>query len=212
MPVNEPLNEKDQAILNVRLQGYIDTQAAPDRSENSIESSVAGLSARYPVLTPAEVRLEYITGVVEREAQVKNSGIESQYRSSTAYDEGLDLAGQREDRLRDAETQKILVEFFDKAREVDPTVPDIRKAPTWFDQEASRIQQAPELAVPANEIELANAYWNGRREGFNSARQFAIDHNPSLEMDLPPAIQLDEIRVRQPALEQEQDQSLSVAR
>jgi hypothetical protein len=212
MPVNEPLNEKDQAILNVRLQGYIDTQAAPDRSENSIESSVAGLSARYPVLTPAEVRLEYITGVVEREAQVKNSGIESQYRSSTAYDEGLDLAGQREDRLRDAETQKILVEFFDKAREVDPTVPDIRKAPTWFDQEASRIQQAPDLAVPAHEIELANAYWNGRREGYNSARQFAIDHNPGLVMDLPPAIQLDEIRVRQPALEQEQDQSLSVAR
>lgn len=85
---------------------------------------------------------------------------------------------------------------------------------TWLQQEATLIREASELAVPASEIGLANAYWNGRREGFNSAREDVLAHFPDRSRDLPDAIQVDEVRVRQLVIEQEQaiDKSVVVAR
>jgi hypothetical protein len=85
---------------------------------------------------------------------------------------------------------------------------------TWLDQEGNRIREAAALAVPAAEIALAGAYWNGRREGFNSAREDVLANHPERAQDLPAAIEVDEIRIRQQVLEQEQtrDRSLEVAR
>jgi hypothetical protein len=85
---------------------------------------------------------------------------------------------------------------------------------TWLDQEATRIREAAALAVPAAEIDLAGAYWNGRREGFNSAREDVLAKHPERAQDLPAAIEVDEIRIRQQVLEQEQtrDRLLEIAR
>lgn len=85
-------------------------------------------------------------------------------------------------------------------------------APDWLQKESATIRQAAEIAVPTAEIELAHAYWNGRRESYNSVREGLISNQPTVAADLPPAIQVDEIRIRQQVLDQQQDRSLATAR
>jgi hypothetical protein len=82
----------------------------------------------------------------------------------------------------------------------------------WLQQEAERIRQAADLVVPAAEAGLAAAYWNGRRESFNSAREDVLAKYPDRANDLPEAIQVDEILVRQVQQEQTIDRSLATAR
>jgi hypothetical protein len=76
----------------------------------------------------------------------------------------------------------------------------------WLEQEAVRIREASELSVPTAEVELAEAYWSGRRDSFNEAREQMLHANPGLEKDLPAAIEIDEIRVRQQMGVQDQTQ------
>ena len=75
---------------------------------------------------------------------------------------------------------------------------------TWLEREATRLRESPERAgVSIEEIALAEAYYNGRREGFNSAREDFLEHHPERANDIPPAIEIQEIRVRQRAMEVE---------
>ncbi|HET6206864.1 MAG TPA: hypothetical protein VFD98_08650 [Terracidiphilus sp.] len=56
-------------------------------------------------------------------------------------------------------------------------------------------------------------YWRGRAEEYNAFRDALVRQHPEREKDLPPALQVDEIQVRQVVLEQErsEDKSLQVA-
>jgi len=60
----------------------------------------------------------------------------------------------------------------------------------------------------------ATNYFRGRADEWNATRESIARNHPELAKDLPPAIQVDEIVVRQQALEREQerDRSLEVAR
>lgn len=70
------------------------------------------------------------------------------------------------------------------------------------------------VAFSAVEAGAALNYLRGRAEEYNATREALIKHNPSLEKDLPPSLQIDEIRVRQVNIEREetQDRGLAVAR
>jgi hypothetical protein len=94
----------------------------------------------------------------------------------------------------------------------DPINAPVTASKEWLQQEAERIREASELAVPAAEADLAAAYWNGRREGFNSVREDVLAKYPDRANDLPEAIQVDEILVRQVQQEQTIDRSLATAR
>jgi hypothetical protein len=80
----------------------------------------------------------------------------------------------------------------------------------WLEQESARIREASELSVPTAEVELAEAYWSGRRDSFNEAREYMLQANAGLEKDLPAAIEVDEIRVRQKIEVQDQTQGMEL--
>jgi hypothetical protein len=76
----------------------------------------------------------------------------------------------------------------------------------WLRDEAETIKVQAEWAVDAGVAATHAAYVNGRRDAFNELRMDILDGDPGREKDLPPAIQIDEIQVRQKVLEQEQSQ------
>jgi hypothetical protein len=53
-------------------------------------------------------------------------------------------------------------------------------------------------------------YWRGRAEEYNAFRDALVRQHPDREKDLPPALQVDEIQVRQAVLEQEKEQEQTV--
>ena len=67
--------------------------------------------------------------------------------------------------------------------------------------------------VTAVEASAALNYWRGRAEEFNATREAIVRHRPELARDLPPALEVDEIQVRQRVLERErrEEKSLEVA-
>jgi len=71
-------------------------------------------------------------------------------------------------------------------------------SPAWLDQESMRIRQEAASSVfeTAEEAALASAYYNGRREAFNSARENFIAVNPDAAKRLPVAIDIQEVQVR----------------
>jgi hypothetical protein len=80
----------------------------------------------------------------------------------------------------------------------------------WFERHSFHIREANTVAAYApEEMAVAQAYWSGQRDLFNSVREDAITVNPSRAKDLPAAIEFDEIRVRQQI--QEPGQSLELA-
>ena len=52
-------------------------------------------------------------------------------------------------------------------------------------------------------------YWRGRAEEYNAFRDALVRQHPDREKDLPPALQVDEIQVRQVVLESEREQARS---
>lgn len=75
-------------------------------------------------------------------------------------------------------------------------------------------EAAATVAFSTVEYNAALNYMRGKAEGYNETRDALIRHNPALEKDLPTALQVDEIQVRQVSLEREetQDKGLAVAR
>jgi hypothetical protein len=75
----------------------------------------------------------------------------------------------------------------------------------WLEQEARLIRESSEVAgrIATEDIPLAEAYYSGRRDSFNSAREDFIQHNPDLANSVPSAIEADEIRIQQRAIEPE---------
>jgi hypothetical protein len=75
----------------------------------------------------------------------------------------------------------------------------------WLEQEARLIRESSEVAgrIATEDIPLAEAYYSGRRDSFNSAREDFIQHNPDLANSVPSAIEADELRIQQRAIEPE---------
>lgn len=67
------------------------------------------------------------------------------------------------------------------------------------------------VAFSTVEAAAALNYWRGRGEEYNATREAIIHSHPHLVKDLPPAIQVDEIQVRQQVLEHEREESKSLA-
>ena len=65
--------------------------------------------------------------------------------------------------------------------------------------------------VSAVEASAALNYWRGRAEEFNATREAIVRHHPELARDLPPALEVDEIQVRQRVLEREHRDEKSLA-
>jgi hypothetical protein len=109
----------------------------------------------------------------------------------------------RENELRDEYTGRLKdQEMGDKRDTVSQT---------WLERQAKLIRQA-DIAVAVEDVPLAMAYYNGWRQAYNSAREDVIENHPERAKDLPAAIEVDEIRVRQQVMEQEQkDRSLEIA-
>lgn len=78
-----------------------------------------------------------------------------------------------------------------------------------FVEESSEV-----VAFSTVEAVAALNYWRGRAEEYNASREAIVRSHPELAKDLPPALEVDEIRVRQVTLEQEreQDRGLAIAR
>lgn len=76
---------------------------------------------------------------------------------------------------------------------------------SWLEKEAQLIRESSAVAgrIATEDIPLAEAYYSGRRDAFNSAREDFIQHNPELAATVPPAIETHEIRIQQPAIESE---------
>jgi len=80
-------------------------------------------------------------------------------------------------------------------------------------------QRAREIAAGWRAAEVTTAletsaalnYWRGRAEEFNARREAIVRHHPELVKDLPPALEIDEIQVRQQVLEQEHSEAKSLA-
>ena len=91
----------------------------------------------------------------------------------------------RENELRD--------EYVGRDREQTLTVSE-----EWLRYESMRIRQQAATSVfeTPDEAALAAAYYNGRRETFNSARENFIAINPEVAETLPAAISIDEVQVR----------------
>ena len=53
-------------------------------------------------------------------------------------------------------------------------------------------------------------YWRGRAEEYNAFRDTVVRQHPEREKDLPPALHVDEIQVRQLVLEQERELQKSI--
>jgi len=108
----------------------------------------------------------------------------------------------RENELRDEYMERIKGSEIGARRTVSQT---------WLEAEVIRIKSA-NIAAAVEDVPLALAYYNGRREAFNSAREDFIENHPERAKDTPAAIEVDEIRVRQQVMEQEQkDRSLEIA-
>jgi hypothetical protein len=105
----------------------------------------------------------------------------------------------RENALRD--------EYLGRLRAESLTV-----SPTWLEQEAGGIRAAERGGVASEDIPLAEAYYNGRREAFNSARTDFLANNPERANEVPAAIEIQEIRVPQRVLEAEPEgRSMEIA-
>ena len=89
----------------------------------------------------------------------------------------------RENELRD--------EYFERPRE--QVISE-----SWLGYEAMRIRQEASTSVfeTQDEANLAAAYYNGRRETFNSALENFSAANPDAAERLPAAISIDEVQVR----------------
>jgi len=64
--------------------------------------------------------------------------------------------------------------------------------------------------VTVVEASAALNYWRGRAEEFNATREAIVRNRPELLRDLPPALEIDEIQVRQRVLERERSEEKSV--
>ena len=172
--------DREEGIRDIRQQGYADRMVDQDAREN--DKYLRSFADKHPALTEAEFKAEYIAGVVQREFEVKQSREEGEGRLSiTAPQDRAD------------ELEKV---SLDK---------------DWFERASRQIREFPTVAdYPVEEMAVAQAYWNGQRDLFNSAREAALKADPTLAKDLPAAIEVDEIRVRQKV--QEQDQAMEVGR
>lgn len=91
-----------------------------------------------------------------------------------------------------------------------------REREIWRDTLGQRAQEinagwhAAEV-VTAVEASAALNYWRGRAEEFNTTREAIVRHRPELAKDLPPALEVDEIQVRQRVLERERGKEKSLA-
>ena len=91
-----------------------------------------------------------------------------------------------------------------------------REREIWRDTLGQRAQEittgwrAVEV-VSAIEASAALNYWRGRAEEFNATREAIVRHHPELARDLPPALEVDEIQVRQRVLEREHRDEKSLA-
>jgi hypothetical protein len=65
------------------------------------------------------------------------------------------------------------------------------------------------VAFSTVETAAALNYWRGRAEEYNAFRETLMRQHPDREKDLPPALQVDEIQVRQVVLEQEMEHQKS---
>lgn len=172
--------DREEGIRDIRQQSYTDRMAHQDAADN--EESLRRFADNHPALTAAEVKAEYIAGVVQREFEVKQSREGGQDRPSITAPQ---------DRANESEKVSL-----DK---------------DWFERASWQIRESPTVAAyPVEEMAVARAYWSGQRDMFNSAREAALKTDPTLAKDLPAAIEVDEIRVRQQM--QEQDQSMEVDR
>jgi len=101
--------------------------------------------------------------------------------------------------------------YYNNQGYLPDTPAEVRTASlNWLEQESARIREASELSVPTADVELAEAYWSGRRDSFNEAREYMLQANAGLEKDLPAAIEVDEIRVRQQIEVQDQTQGMEL--
>lgn len=91
-----------------------------------------------------------------------------------------------------------------------------REREIWRDtlrQRAQEITTGWHAAEAATTVEAGAAlnYWRGRAEEFNATREAIVRHRPELARDLPPALEIDEIQVRQRVLERERSEEKSLA-
>lgn len=78
-------------------------------------------------------------------------------------------------------------------------------------QLAITTEAAETVAFSTAEYNAAINYVRGKTDGYNETRDALIRHNPGLEKDLPPALLVDEIRVRQVTQDQERTQDIGLA-
>lgn len=91
-----------------------------------------------------------------------------------------------------------------------------RERAIWRDtlgQRAQEIAAGWRAAEVTTVLETSAAlnYWRGRAEEFNATREAIVQHRPELAKDLPPALEVDEIQVRQRVLERERSEAKSLA-
>jgi hypothetical protein len=84
-------------------------------------------------------------------------------------------------------------------------VPSVRVDAEVFSEKRAEIVvgSASAAVATAAEAGAATSYYRGQAETYNGFREAAIERNQAAAKDLPPALQVDEIRVRQ--VQQEQD-------
>lgn len=82
----------------------------------------------------------------------------------------------------------------------------MRERQLWITSEV-----AETVAFSKVEENAALNYLRGRAEEYNDVRDTLIKHVPSLEKDLPAALRVDEIRVRQVTQEQERQEEIGLA-
>ena len=115
-------------------------------------------------------------------------------------DSALD-SSEHEERMKIRDEMKPLAkgenelrdEYFERDRAETRAV-----SGSWLEWQSMQIraQAANSVFETPDEAALAAAYYNGRRETFNSARENFISAHPEAAERLPAAIQLDEVQVR----------------
>ena len=90
-----------------------------------------------------------------------------------------------------------------------------REREIWRDILSQRAQEITTgwRAVEADTAVEAGAalnYWRGRAEEFNTTREAIVRHHPELAKEVP-ALEIDEIQVRQRVLERERNEEKSLA-
>ena len=147
----------------------VSTRAAGELTKDEIITEGRDVRSRLDGLAP---KLDSAMDSSEREERMK------------IRDEMKPLA-KRENELRD--------EYFERDRAEIHAVSE-----SWLDWQSMQIraQAANSVFETPDEAALAAAYYNGRRETFNSARENFISVHPEAAERLPAAIQLGEVQVR----------------